>query len=194
MGRFKLFTLAIHQAYLIINGSGDCVNPLNALGTPNGVWAGEINANTSFTHEWQFNTLDNLGNPTAYDQVIQIYCRAGSNSGVPEVTRVRVRQGTTYHLDDTTVKTVTSTTGQTLTYTIPAGTILNGTNAWLLEVTVAGVSGSPSKRNSIQIDYAVFNYEYAPTETVSITPNTAEAAEFTDGFPIVEFTGDSLNG
>lgn len=138
--------MATQTLYLASSVSGNLTNPNNALGNTPTTWAGAVNTNTSDLHTFR------LGNPTSAlgpgTQSITMRVRKGSNTNNPTVT-ARVLDGETV-LANPGATTVTSTTGQDVTFTF---TVPDGTNSQNLsfEYTMTASGGSGSARNSAQL-------------------------------------------
>jgi hypothetical protein len=155
--------MATQALYFDASITGGVSTPANALGAPNGVFTTDANANISWTHRWGYQELVvSPGTPRLTGtQTISIVVRKGSNSGNPTVTSVVLFQaGTSIATISSGSTSVTSTTGQTLTYTFDAS-ILGGNFANLeLQVATTGAGGSPSQRNAVSIDASTWTANY----------------------------------
>lgn len=127
--------------------TGSANNPNNALGAADGQWAGIINDNTSWTSRW---AMDDPAGALTGTQTISVLASKGSNSNDPSMSINLYENGSLVQSVASTT-TITSTTGQVVSGTFNASAISNPANVEI-EVLTTSNSGSPSKRNSVQID------------------------------------------
>jgi len=127
--------------------TGSFATPDNALGAANGSWAGELNKSSSYTSRWAME--DPSGGITG-TQTIDVWSRKGSNSGTPTIALNLYENGSLVQsiVGNTNV---TSTTGMNISGTFDAS-VITSANDVEIEAVETGVGGSPSARNSAQID------------------------------------------
>ncbi|PKP85823.1 MAG: hypothetical protein CVT80_00310 [Alphaproteobacteria bacterium HGW-Alphaproteobacteria-2] len=161
VGAHEWFEPGITQAtiHAASHVTGTVATPNNALGPPDGVWTTDVNVNVSWTSRWRLTAVPDA-EPVGTQTVI-LRVRKGSNSGNPSVTAVTLWEGGTQVATISGASaTVTSTTGTDLQYTFD-GAILNGLVDVDVQVATAGVGGSGSARNAVQIDAITANVQYA---------------------------------
>lgn len=148
--------------------TGGASNPDNANGSADDIWAGDTNTNSSWTSRW---AMDDPSGTITSTQIIRAFARKGSNSGTPTLAVNLYENGT---LVQTIISAtdVTSTTGQNIGGIFDASAITNQ-NDVEVEVVVNGVGGSPSTRNSAQIDYIEWVVEYDASSAPTVTTNFA---------------------
>ena len=142
--------MATQTVYLASSVSGNNPNPANALGAPNGTWAGTGNANSSWTHRWRF-TSPTEETLSSASQSITLRVKKGTNSGTPTITGIAViSQAGSDLYRDTTSRSITSTTGIDIPITFTA----NGASSAgvQIEITTSAQGGSPSTRNGVDLD------------------------------------------
>jgi hypothetical protein len=130
--------------------TGSLANPTLALGEPDTLWSGVVNANTSATSRYAIaDPVDPLTESAT--QTVNVLARKGFNSNNPSVA-------VNLYVDGSPVgslvasTTITSTTGQTLTGTFNSSEVADPADVEI-EVVVSGAGGSPSARNSAQINH-----------------------------------------
>jgi hypothetical protein len=151
---FVLFRTFIMKAHAVTETkwatshiTGTFTNPNNAIGATDGVWAGQLNTSTSQTSRW---AMDNPSGPITGTQTINVWAEKGSNSGTPTIALNLYENGTLVQ-SIAAATNVTSTTGMNITGTFNASAIGNPNNVEI-EVVETAAGGSPSVRNSAQID------------------------------------------
>lgn len=127
--------------------SGNFSNPNNALGATDNAWAGVLNASTSATSRW---AMSNPVNIPEEIQTISVLCKKGSNSGNPTLA-IKLYENGSLVSTILSATSVTSTTGQVLQATFSVDSISNWDNVEI-QIVVVHVGGSPSVRNSAQVD------------------------------------------
>lgn len=157
--------MADQTVYFGSTVSGDATSAFNAVGSTSGTWAGgALNSGTSWTQVWAFT------NPTenqlrAETQTVTLWLRKGTNSGNPTIVARVLRGGV--ELVNSGSRTISSTTGQAIqvTWTPTAG---ESSQDVQLEIVCTAAGGSPSVRNSAEIDYG---YWLAKTQAgAALTP------------------------
>lgn len=183
--------MATASFYAVSSVSGTVSTPANALNAADGVFTADGNSSASWTHVWALDTLAGIPSST---QTITIRVRKGSNSKDPQVTAITLRQGAVTLFDDTVAHTVTSTTFQDIVNTVDGSAFDNSYNNLELTVTVVAQGGSPSVRNSVELDSITFdaNYTAPPPELFGdITVTEAGDDTFTaDGVLVIVTEGD----
>lgn len=142
--------MTVEVRYLDSLVSGSITNSANALGATSGTWAGDLNVNVSSITAWSVANYSSTETTLGSSITVTARCRKGSNNGTPTVALNLYDAGTLVGAGSTT--SVTSTTGQDVTGTFPFTGGVNLDNLQV-EVVITGVGGSPSNRNSAQIDY-----------------------------------------
>lgn len=139
------------------------VSAANAVGSTTGNWAGELNLNSNYSGRWT------LANPSAAlegNQVIEVMARKGSNSGTPNIA-INTYVGGVLVASRAAVN-VTSTVGQLISVTFTAAEMTPPVDAEI-EVVQTSAGGSPSARNSAQIDYIRWTASLtAPTQDLVV--------------------------
>ena len=168
--------------YFTSHVTGSVSDPNNALGAPDGVFTTDGNDNISWTSEWQFGTVTGDAVPRT-TQTVTLRVRKGSNSGNPEVTSIRVRQGSayaTFNLLGSSV-TVSSTTGADIVVTFD-GSVLTAVTGTSLEVVTSAAGGAPTARNSVEVDAATWDAAYVvPVLHVGATALSGSGSLAADG-------------
>lgn len=149
--------------------TGSFTNPTNAVGSGAGTWAGALNTSTNATSRWA------IGDPVdpltaSATQTIAVQARKGSNSGTPTIALNLYENGTLVRQIGSTTN-VTSTTGQAVTGTFTSSEISDRT-AVEIEVVMTAAGGSPSVRNSAQVDYIQWT-----ADTTAAATYTGSAAQ-----------------
>lgn len=157
--------MADQTVYFASEAGGTALNPNNAVGSTTGTWAGgPLNGSTGWTHSWAYSdpTDTQLRNES---NNFTFWFRKGTNSGNPTVDISIIRGGVT--LATSGARTISSTTGQGIivTYTPAAGESSQGLS---VTITCTAAGGSPSVRNSAEIDYGSW---FAKTQ-VGLAPVT----------------------
>lgn len=144
--------------------TGDWTNPDNALGAADAMWAGVLNSNINYTSRW---AIGDPVNALTGTQTVNVLARKGSNSATPTL-QVNLYENGTLVQSVIATTDITSTSGQTISGTFDASAITDRT---LIEIEViqTGVTGSPTVRNTAQIDYI----ELSTTESAG-SPVTVE--------------------
>jgi hypothetical protein len=174
--------MAIETLYATSHITGNFTNPDNALGAPDGVWAGVVNANTNATSRWAIG--DPVNPLTSGTQTIGVLLRKGSNSNNPSVV-IRLFENGSLVKTLVASTSVTSTTGQTLSGTFTASEITNRDDIEV-EVAVTGVGGSGTARNSAQVDSITWTADTA----AAVTDHTVAA---TDSIGVTDAAGPVLS-
>jgi hypothetical protein len=143
--------------------SGTITSSSNALGSGAGTWAGDLNTNSSWTTVWA------MGDPTvsgAADgtQTVTVRARKGSNGNSPTIAINLYENGSLVGAI-ASATTVTSTTGQDVSGTWTGSSVTNENNVEI-EVVMTAAGGSPSNRNSAQIDYIRWDGNFAAAPQV----------------------------
>ncbi|RJQ14830.1 hypothetical protein C4553_00010 [Candidatus Parcubacteria bacterium] len=144
--------------------TGDFDNPNNALGASDGVWAGALNVNDNDTSRW---AMEDPSGAITSTQTINVLARKGSNSGTPTIA-INLYENGSLVQSVASATNVTSTTGQTISGTFDASVITNP-NDVEIEVVMVSAGGSPSARNSAQIDSIEWIVELTPPATIDIS-------------------------
>jgi hypothetical protein len=168
--------------------AGTFTSPNNAVGdTPD--WAGQLNSNTSETSRWA------IGNPVnpltaAATQFIRVLARKGSNSGIPTIALNLYENGSLV-ATILAATSVTSQVSQELVGSFSSSVIANRADVEI-EVVMTAAGGSPSARNSAQIQR--IQWEADTTAGAVVTGQaavTASAALATSGTILVIESGDA---
>src|SRR5690606_15629344 len=142
--------MAQETVYAASYPAGSAPNPQNALGPPDGLWAGVVNANTSWAQTW---TLAVPAGPLRASQTQTVYVRArkGSNSGSPVMDIQVLSPSGTVLYDQVGGTPVSTTAGNNYAYTfsVPTDTDAQGIR---IAVNAVAAGGSPSARNSVEVD------------------------------------------
>lgn len=141
--------------------TGTFSTPTNAVGSTAGTWAGDLNTNINYTSRW---AMDDPSGALSGTQTISVLARKGSNSGTPTIALNLYENGTLVQ-SIAAATNVTSTTGQTISGTFSGAAITNRNNVEI-EVVEVSAGGSPSARNSAQIDYIQWTVNFSPNITV----------------------------
>lgn len=176
--------MAIETLYADAHITGTFSNPANAVGPADGNWAGDLNANASYTSRWS------MANPTGQTpqgtHTISVLARKGSNSGTPTIqinlyrNGVLIRSGSAQNVTD-------STFGQEILQTFSAAD-LEPVNDVEIEVVQTGVGGSPSTRNSAQIELIEWEGDFITvTSIVKVEGETTQQSEANQKVVTTEF-------
>jgi hypothetical protein len=142
--------MATETLYATSHLAGDFLNPNNALGVADGVWAGDVNVNASPTSRW---AIGNPVHPLTFGHTthtVSVLARKGSNTGNPTVAVDLFENGTLVKAL-VSATTVTSTTGVSLSGTFATTDITNPNNIEV-RVVVSGAAGGTTARNTAQVD------------------------------------------
>jgi len=181
--------MATTNVYFNSSVTGDCTTPNNAVGSGTGTWTADGNSNSNWVHQWDYSDVTGNGSPSG-SQVFTFRARKGSNSGTPSISTIEYMDNNNNVLyTDSTGYSVTSTTGQDVVSTVPAGNITSGGAANLrVRITILAAGGSPSVRNSVELDYANWTYQYSASAALTgaaaptfSTSGTLRAAGFLTG-------------
>jgi hypothetical protein len=171
--------MATENLYASSQALGAIASPSNALGSGTGTWAGTPNENVSTTDIWDMaNPTGDVANGT---HTVTVVARKGSNTGTPTLQLTARIDGVDFATGSAT--NITSTTGQNVTLNVnTAGAVDLTTLRVVTEIVAAG--GSPSVRNSVEIDTILWSGDFTTTASASITA-TVVAAAATIGSPTV---------
>lgn len=178
--------MAQELLYAASHVTGSFTNPNNALGDTPGTWAGDLNANNSYTSEWL------IAGPTdpltsGATQTFRVLARKGTNNNNPTIALELLQGGSV--IASIGAVTITSTSGQILTVTVNTSAISNR-NDIRVRAIQASAGGGPNDRNCAQVAYlewdAVTTPSGPPTEApvlslVSKTHNSADLSWTTVG-------------
>lgn len=142
--------MALETLYADAHITGNVKNPDNALGPSDNLWAGDVNVNTSFTSRWSIGNVVNPLKPEHTLHEVAVFARKGTNTNNPTISITLFESGTAVRtlISDATV---TSPTLHWFTGTFSTSEIENADNIEV-GISVTGVGGSPTARNSAQID------------------------------------------
>lgn len=151
--------MAFADKFFSANVAGTVGSPENAIGNTPTTWTTDANTNVSWTHRWKLEEVVGSYSPSG-QQTLKLRVRKGSNSGNPTISSVAI-----YHFNSlvatisTGAVTVTSTTGQDVTYQFD-GSILPALTNLSVEISVTAVGGSGSVRNTVAIAMATWTAQY----------------------------------
>lgn len=156
--------------------TGSFTNPNNAIGAADTVWAGQLNTNSSETSRW---AMEDPSGSLSGTQTVSVWARKGSNGNTPTIALNLYENGVLVQsiVGNTNV---TSTSGETISGTFDGSVITNAADVEI-EVVMTAAGGSPSNRNSAQIDEIKWDVSYSSSNppTVStdfvgnVSPTTA---------------------
>jgi len=152
--------VATENLYATSRLSGTALtNDSNALGSTSATWAGDVNTNTSWTNRYAMG--DPTGTTANGTHTVTVRARKGSNTSDPTIALNLYENGSLVGaiVGNTNV---TSTTGQDVSGTFSAASISNVNNVEI-EVVMTAAGGSPSARNSAQIDYIHWSGDFTAT-------------------------------
>jgi hypothetical protein len=143
--------------YAISHVEGNVTTPNAALGAPDGVFTGNIDAE-DWTSRWRLDLPPDGQVDVA--QSLTVTCRKQTGSGTPELEAI-------LYVNDALVGslgtvTVTSATGQDDVFTMNL-TARDGDNV-SIELVCTAVGGNPNTRASVQIDSIRWDCSYSPFE------------------------------
>jgi hypothetical protein len=158
--------------------AGTCPSPANAVGAPDGTWAGPTAANTPWTSRW---AMGDPSGPLTGTQTIAVRVRKTSQSTNPSV-QVNLYENGTLVTSLIATTAVSSTTGVDLSGIFNASAITNPANIEVEVVATVG-GGTTSTRASLQLDAITFTAtvgsggatQYPASGTVAATSTTTAA-------------------
>jgi hypothetical protein len=169
--------VATETLYATSHITGAFSNPANAVGSGTGTWAGDVNVNSNYTSRWAMgDPVDPLTSGATH--TIAVVARKGSNSGNPTIALNLYENGTLVQ-SLVGATSVTSTTGQTISGTFSTSAITNPANVEV-EVVQVSAGGSPSVRNSAQIDTITWTADVTPIVAQTFVANLLAAPATVD--------------
>ena len=171
--------MATTTLYFASSVSGTVTTPANALGAPNGVFTGDVNVATNWTHRWRFTAQSGTAQNT---QTLTLRVRKGSNSGNPSISAARLYKDgvlvSTLTVPANSI-TATATTGQDVTITF-AGSVLGALTGSTvdIEIDAASAAGGATVRNTVQLDSVTWAVDYVTGTVVEADSGSSGSAAF----------------
>lgn len=165
--------MATETLYATSHITGTFSNPNNAVGSETLNWAGDLNLNTNYTSRWAIGDPVNPLTSGFTTHTVTVQARKGTNTGTPTIQLNLYENGTLVKALTAAVN-VTSLTGQLISGTFSTSEITNRNN---IEVEVVQVSagGSPTARNSAQINYIQLDADTTSSTPATVTPGVIAA-------------------
>lgn len=150
--------MGLQDLYAENTASGNVTTPANAYGAADGVFTTDSGAK-SWTHRWQMQNPTNNEDQGKSTHTITARVRSSNTAAPPTVNTIYVRQSGVILVQQNVAVSVTSGTGQDISFTFAGELVTNGTAVTIELVTTFG-TGPSNARGAVQLDSIKWSGEF----------------------------------